>query len=109
MGRLKTITDDEVLGIARSVFRTQGHTATTRQIAEAAGISEAILYQRFGSKNELFFASMRPLWPDVERLLGPKKPVVDALTYLRDVVVRLGKHFAEVIPLGLRVMMHPSF
>jgi AcrR family transcriptional regulator len=109
MGRHKTISDQEVLRVARHVFREQGHTATTRQIAEAAGISEAVLYQRFGSKDDLFFEAMRPSGPDVEELLGPKDPADDALTYLRTVVVRLGQHFAKVIPLALRVMMHPSF
>jgi AcrR family transcriptional regulator len=109
MGRQKTITDEEVLRIARNIFREQGHTATTREIAQAAGISEAVLYQRFGSKDELFFAAMRPRGPDIEPLLGPKNPTEDALTYLHTVVVRLGEHFAEVIPLALRVMTHPSF
>src|SRR5262245_16571435 len=109
MGRQKTITDDEVLRIARNIFRAQGHTATTREIAQAAGISEAVLYQRFGSKNELFFAAMRPRGPDLEQLLGPKTPPEDALTYMQAVVVRLGEYFADVIPLALRVMMHPSF
>jgi AcrR family transcriptional regulator len=109
MGRQKTISDDEVLRVARDIFRGQGHTATTREIAQAAGISEGVLYQRFGSKDELFFAAMRPRGPDLEQLLGPRDPPGDALTYLRAVVVRLGKHFAEVIPLALRVMMHPSF
>jgi AcrR family transcriptional regulator len=109
MGRQKTITDEEVLRIARKIFRQQGHTATTREIAQAAGISEAILYQRFGSKDQLFFAAMHPQGPDLEELLGPRDPPQDALSYLRTVVVRLGEHFAEVIPLALRVMMHPSF
>jgi AcrR family transcriptional regulator len=109
MGRRKTIADDEVLRVARDVFRRQGHTATTREIAEAAGISEAVLYQRFGSKDELFFAAMHPRGPDVERLLGPKAPPGDALAYLHAAVVRLGEYFADAIPLALRVMMHPSF
>jgi AcrR family transcriptional regulator len=109
MGRHKTISDDEVLRVARDVFRARGHTATTREIAEAAGISEAILYQRFGSKDELFFAAMHPRGPDIEELLGPKDPPEDAHTYLRTVVVRMGKYFADVIPLALRVMTHPSF
>jgi AcrR family transcriptional regulator len=109
MGRQKTITDEAVLRIARDLFRDRGHTTTTREIAEAAGISEAILYQRFGSKDELFFAAMRPQGPDIELLLGPKNPAGEALTYLHTVVVRLGEHFAEVIPLALRVMTHPSF
>jgi AcrR family transcriptional regulator len=108
MGRQKTISDDEVLRVARDIFRAQGHTATTREIAEAAGISEAILYQRFGSKNDLFFAAMHPLKPDAEALLGPTDPPDDAHAYLRSVVVRLGRYFADVIPLALRVMTHPS-
>jgi AcrR family transcriptional regulator len=109
MGRQKTISDDEVLGIARAVFRQRGHTATTREIALAAGISEAILYQRFGSKDQLFFAAMLPRGPDLELLLGPEEPLDSARSYLRKIVVRLGEHFAEVIPMALRVMMHPSF
>ncbi|HMF12415.1 MAG TPA: helix-turn-helix domain-containing protein, partial [Gemmataceae bacterium] len=93
MGRHKTISDDEVLGIARRLFRAQGHDATTRQIAKAAGISEAVLYQRFGSKNDLFFAAMHPRGPDVDELLGPEDPPDDARSYLRDVVSRIGRYF----------------
>jgi AcrR family transcriptional regulator len=109
MGRHKTISDDKVLRVAREVFREQGHTATTRAIAEAAGISEAVLYQRFGSKDDLFFAAMHPSGPDIEELLGPEIPPEDARTYLRAVVVRLGKYFADIIPSALRVLAHPAF
>jgi AcrR family transcriptional regulator len=109
MGRHKTISDDEVLRVARDVFRERGHTATTREVAEAAGISEAVLYQRFGSKDDLFFAAMHPLGPDVDRLLGPEDPPDDAHAYLHEMVVRLGEHFADIIPVALRLMTHPSF
>lgn len=109
MGRQKSITDDEVLRIARDIFRVQGHTATTRGIAAAAGVSEAVLYQRFGSKDELFFAAMHPRGPDLELLLGPVDPAEDALSYLHMVVGRLGEHFAQAIPLALHVITHPSF
>jgi AcrR family transcriptional regulator len=109
MGRYKTISDDELLHVARELFGAQGHSATTREIADAAGISEAILYQRFGSKDDLFFAAMRPREPDIEELLGPTDPPDDAHAYLRSVVLHLNKHFAEIIPLALRVMTHPSF
>jgi len=109
MGRHKTISDDDVLGVARDLFRVRGHSATTRQIAEAAGISEAVLYQRFGSKDDLFFAAMHPRGPDIEELLGPKDPLDDAHVYLRTVIIRIGRYFAGVIPLALRVMTHPSF
>ena len=109
MGRHKTISDDEVLQVARDLFRAHGHTATTRAIAQSAGISEAVLYQRFRSKDELFFLAMHPTGPDVDALLGPQDPPDDAHAYLRAVIVRLGKHFADVIPLALRIMTHPSF
>jgi AcrR family transcriptional regulator len=109
MGRHKTISDEEVLRIARRIFLERGHTATTREIAEAAGISEAVLYQRFASKDELFFAAMHPTGPDVEELLGPKDPPGDAHKYLRAFVERVALYNADVIPLALRVMTHPSF
>jgi AcrR family transcriptional regulator len=109
MGRRKTISDDDVLRVARGLFRARGHSATTREVAEAAGVSEAVLYQRFGSKDDLFFAAMHAGGPDVDELLGPDEPPDDAHAYLRATVVRLGRYFAEVIPLALRVMTHPSF
>jgi AcrR family transcriptional regulator len=109
MGRPKRISDAEILRVARAVFREHGHTATTREIAQAAGISEAVLYQRFANKDDLFLAAMTPGAPDVERLLGPVEPPNDAHAYLREVVVRLGEHFADVIPLALQMMTHPSF
>jgi AcrR family transcriptional regulator len=109
MSRPKTISDDEVLRIACDIFRNHGHTATTREIAQAAGISEAILYQRFGSKDALFFAAMHARGPDIERLLGPEDPAGDAHQYLCRVLRRLGEYFSEVIPLAVRVMTHPSF
>jgi AcrR family transcriptional regulator len=109
MGRPKTISDDAVLRIARNVFREHGHTATTREIAQAVGISEPILYRRFGSKDALFFAAMHAQGPEIDELLGLEDPPGDARDYLLTVLRRLGAYFAEVIPLALRVMMHPSF
>jgi len=109
MGRRKTISDDEVLRVARGIFRERGHTASTRDIADAAGISEAILYQRFGNKNHLFFAAMHPIGPDIEKLLGRGDPPDDARRYLRTIIVRMGRHFADVIPVAMQLMTHPEF
>jgi len=57
MGRNKLIDDDELLRVAREIFREGGPTATTRNIASAAGISQAALYQRFGRKK--IYSSVR--------------------------------------------------
>jgi len=109
LGRRGRNPDEEILAVARKIFRTQGHDASTRQIAENAGISEGVLYQRFKTKNELFFAAMTPSAPDLEEILGPEQPSEDALAYLEKVVLRLVDFFGEVIPIGMRVMTHPSF
>jgi AcrR family transcriptional regulator len=74
MGRNKTVEDEQVLAAARTVFRLEGHAASTRDVARAAGISQAVLYQRFGSKEELFFRAMTPEAFDVDALLGAYPP-----------------------------------
>lgn len=109
MTRPKTISDADVLAAAREVFRHRGHAASTREVARAAGISEGVLYQRFGSKDALFFHAMTPPEPDVDEVLGPASPPPDGLAFLRGVVTRMTAHFSKVVPLGLQVMMHPHF
>jgi AcrR family transcriptional regulator len=109
MTRPKTISNEELLAAARKLFRAQGHAVSTRQVAEAAGISEAILYQRFGNKDELFFAAMAPGAPDLAEILGPEEPEEDASSYVKGVLERMTTYFGEILPLALRLMTHPSF
>jgi AcrR family transcriptional regulator len=109
MTRPKTISDEDLLAIARKLFRAQGHSVSTRQVAESAGISEAVLYQRFGNKDDLFFAAMAPHAPDLEKILGPETPTSEVREYLKTVVARMTDYFGEVLPLALRVITHPSF
>jgi AcrR family transcriptional regulator len=109
MARTRTIADDEILAAARKLFRTKGHDVTTRQVAEAAGISEGVLYQRFGNKDRLFFAAMAPAGPDLVGVLGGEPPSEGPREYLRNVVPRMVDYFGEVLPLALRLITHPSF
>ena len=106
--RPKTISDEELLAVARKVFRQQGRTASTRAIARQAGISEGVLYQRFGSKEDLFFAAMAPRAPDIEALLGPDPPDEEVPVFLRNVLTRMAKHLGEVIPLAIQIIAHPA-
>jgi AcrR family transcriptional regulator len=107
MGRNKTIDDDELLRVARKVFRETGHTATTRDVAHAAGISQAVLYQRFGSKEDLFLRAMVPDVPDIDSLLGPYPPR-SAKADIRRIAERLGEFFASMMPTLLHVLANPN-
>jgi AcrR family transcriptional regulator len=53
----RTIADSEILDAALAVIVQRGYAgATTRQIAEAAGINEVTLFRRFGSKKNVLTA-----------------------------------------------------
>lgn len=107
MGRTKTIDDADILRIAERLFREKGHAVSTRAVAQEAGISEAVLYQRFGSKDDLFLAAMTPPQADVEALLGPPDPE-DVKAHLQEVAARLADYFVELMPTLLHVITHPS-
>ena len=69
MGRRKTISDADLLETARGVFIERGFGASTKEIAQRAGVSEGVLFQRFTTKEDLFFASMIPPAADIDQLL----------------------------------------
>lgn len=70
----------EILAAARAVFGSRGyHSATTREIAAAAGISEALLYQHFSGKQELFEAVVQGCAADLEARLRAAVELPDPL------------------------------
>jgi AcrR family transcriptional regulator len=110
MGRHRTIDDAALLGVARQVFAERGHAATTRDVARAAGISQAVLYQRFASKEALFFAALAPPPPDFAALLGDAAMAgEDTEEYLVGIATRVLGYFAEAMPALLHLITHPAF
>jgi AcrR family transcriptional regulator len=107
MGRTKTIDDEEILRIARDVFRKGGHAASTRDVADAVGISQGVLFQRFGSKDDLFFRAMTPDPPDLEALMGPYPPR-SARADLKRIADRLLEYMVSLMPTLLHVLAHPG-
>lgn len=52
-----TVRHEQILNVAAELFAQQGFQGTTtRQIAERAGISEAILFRHFPTKEDLYWA-----------------------------------------------------
>jgi AcrR family transcriptional regulator len=108
MGRPKLIEDAKLLEIARQVFREHGHTAKTRHVAKAAGISEAALFKRFKTKNALFYAALNNSFGDLAALTN-LDPTLAPRTYLVRFTARAKDHFRQALPSILSVAAHPKY
>ena len=60
MARPRTISDQDILEAAASVFLKEGSQVSTRRIGEHVGLSEAALFKRFGTKKELLISALSP-------------------------------------------------
>ena len=60
MARPVTISDEQILEAARTVFLRDGVNASTIEIARLARISEASIFRRFPTKDALFRAAVKP-------------------------------------------------
>jgi len=111
MGRPQRVDDRTLLAAARRVFLERGPAATTRGVARAAGVSQAVIYQRFRSKDELFLAAMLPAPPELSALLGDEDDATrgDVSEYLVEVALRALVYFAEAAPSFFQVVAHPAF
>jgi AcrR family transcriptional regulator len=58
VGRPRTIDNQEILDAAREIFLERGAVATTADVARRVGISQASIFKRFSTKQELFLAAM---------------------------------------------------
>jgi AcrR family transcriptional regulator len=103
MARPPKITTEEIITVARQVFLEQGAGASTLLIAERAGISEAAIFKRFGTKQALFLASMgisdNHSWINV---LSQGTPTPAIRTDLIEICSQILEFYQEVMP---RVMM----
>lgn len=109
MGRRRSISDDDLLAAARAEFAVRGADASTRAIAKRAGVSEAVLFQRFKTKAGLFFAALAPRRPDVARIFaaagresGPERVLAAAAAGILD-------YFRTLFEVTLPLMSHPDF
>jgi len=60
MARPRQISDARILEVARTVFLSEGAGVSTTTIADRIGISQSVLFQRFGTKEGLLIAALAP-------------------------------------------------
>jgi AcrR family transcriptional regulator len=71
-----------ILAAAKSAFGAHGyHATTTRDIAAAARVSEALLYQHFDGKRQLFEAVVHTAAGDLERRIEAATEGADPLSH----------------------------
>lgn len=109
MTRSKTVTDEEILASARSLFLEVGIKASTRKIAKAAGISEAIIFQRFDTKEALFFAAMVPPEARLEKIFRVRPGENHVPENLESISLQIVDYFREVMPTFIALIGHPAF
>lgn len=103
MGRTPKISNEAILDAARQVFWDQGMEASTANIAQKAGISEAAIFKRFATKQELFLAAIgidrHPAWVKV---LEQGQPRADFKVELAEILRGMLVFYKDMTP---RVVM----
>jgi AcrR family transcriptional regulator len=107
MARTKSIRDEDLLRSAREVFVKEGFAASTKTIARRAGVSEGVLFQRFSTKEELFFAAMIPPPADLSELF--QRPHTDGYQAFSAVTLAMLDYFRATLPVLITLISHPSF
>jgi AcrR family transcriptional regulator len=104
MARPRQVTDEQILDAARAVFVERGPGVPVAQVARRLGVTQAALFQRLGSKEQLLAAAFAAAAPPALRTfaLGPAagRPVTEQLVEL---LAGLAGFFARVLP-GLVVL-----
>lgn len=104
MGRPPLVSREEIIAAARDVFVREGLTASIRDVAAVAGISEAAIFKRFSTKAALVVAAMAPPKPDIVAVLAPLDGP-DLRRGLAAAMQNITDYFREMLPLTLPIAM----
>ncbi|MBN2718043.1 MAG: TetR/AcrR family transcriptional regulator [Deltaproteobacteria bacterium] len=103
MVRPKKISDEDVLEVARDCFLEKGPQVSTLEIAARIGLSQAALFKRFKTKEDLFLAALasKAIFSKVMDLLSwlathPKQG--DFRPQLEEMLTRLWNMLVELLP-----------
>ena len=99
---------ERILDAAASVMRERGlGAATTKEIARAAGYSEATLYKYFDDKQQIFLSVLKERVPGVEpadALIGTRTVAAN----LERIVIQLLGFYAQTFPMAASIFSAPQ-
>jgi AcrR family transcriptional regulator len=104
MTRTNKYPTEQIVEAARRVFLERGPGASSVEIAQAAGVSEGLLFKRFGTKQNLFLRAMGIPKPDVRSMVEdlPAANEEEVFETLVEALLEILGFFREVFP---RMMM----
>ena len=109
MGRPRLIETEEILRAAQDTFLEEGVGATTTAIARRAGISEATIFKRFGTKTDLFFAAMEFAKFDARQTIEDLRGRGPASQEIEAIALRFLEYLSQMVPVLTRLLAHPGF
>ena len=109
MSRKRTISDEQILSTARGFFREHGLQTSTRKLALEIGISEAVLFQRFRSKENLIVAAFQPPIFNANRIVEAAGSGKDAKETLQKKAIAIFAELRRLLPFYFPQFAHPEF
>ncbi len=94
MARPRQVSDEQVIEAARAVFMEHGPKAPVSMIAGRVGLSDAALFKRFGTKQDLLLAALLPPEVPVFMSLLDAGPVPGDV---REQLIEIGTTIAEAL------------
>jgi AcrR family transcriptional regulator len=105
-------TRDRILDAAAHLMRTQGlASATTKEIARGAGLSEAALYRHFRDQSEIFLCVMAERMPAFIAAMKDLPARVgrgDVGRTLEEIALGALAFYSEVAPMGASLFSEPE-
>lgn len=99
MARPRQISNDQILHAMRAAVLMRGPTVPLEQVASELGVTAPALLKRFGSRQALFIAALRP--PDkpewIDALMAGPRPG-DFPTQMLEMFTRISEFMATVVP-----------
>ncbi|MCP4678323.1 MAG: TetR/AcrR family transcriptional regulator [Deltaproteobacteria bacterium] len=98
MARSKQYSNETIIEAARKMFLEKGPGVSTLDIAKEAGVSEGLLFKRFGTKQKLFVTAMGIPEFDPEKMLGVRLGKGDMRENLSKLTLELINIFHTMFP-----------
>jgi AcrR family transcriptional regulator len=99
MSRPRQVSDEEILRVARDCLVERGPSVSTAAIARQAGVSQGVLFQRFGTRERMVRAALAtpgaPAWLELARKGPDDRPARDQLLEL---ALAIHDFFDEMVP-----------